>query len=108
MAKDQDIPADASVTYDSGNHAGPPDLRFIHYNDVYHVEQGSREPVGGIARFQTLCDRYRDDAEFAGQPEVMTLFSGDAFNPSLESSVTKGRHMVPVLNMLRTSVSCLG
>lgn len=28
------------------------------------------------------------------------LFSGDAFNPSLESSVTKGGHMVPVLNNL--------
>jgi 2',3'-cyclic-nucleotide 2'-phosphodiesterase (5'-nucleotidase family) len=38
----------------------------------------------------------------------MTLFSGDAFNPSLESSVTKGKHMVPALNELQTSVACLG
>ena len=38
----------------------------------------------------------------------MTLFSGDAFNPSLESSVTKGKHMVPALNALETTVSCLG
>ncbi|KAL8945600.1 MAG: hypothetical protein Q9222_007879, partial [Ikaeria aurantiellina] len=30
----------------------------------------------------------------------MVLFSGDAYNPSLESSVTKGAHMVPVLNGL--------
>lgn len=108
MAKDEEVPPDESLTYDSGNHNGPPDLRFIHYNDVYHVEQGSREPVGGIARFQTVCNYYQKDARFAGQPEVMTLFSGDAFNPSLESSVTKGRHMVPVMNMLGTSISCLG
>jgi len=39
---------------------------------------------------------------------VMTLFSGDAFNPSLESSVTKGKHMVPALNALETTVACLG
>jgi hypothetical protein len=69
----------------------PPDLRILHYNDVYHVEPGSREPVGGIARFQTLCNLYASSSEkYAGQPELVTLFSGDAFNPSLESSVTKG------------------
>lgn len=97
-----------STTFDSGNHHGPPDLRFIHYNDVYHVEAGSAEPVGGVPRFKTLCQYYKDDAQFQGLPEVMTLFSGDAFNPSLESSVTKGKHMVPALNELQTSVACLG
>lgn len=79
-----------SETY-SDRRDGTPDLRLIHYNDVYHVEPGSREPVGGIARFQTLCDYYRNDERFHGQPGLLTLFSGDAFNPSLESSVTKGR-----------------
>ena len=108
MAREEEPPPSESTTHDSGNHSGAPDLRFVHYNDVYHVEQGSREPVGGIARFLTVCDYYRDDAKFADQPELMTLFSGDAFNPSLESSVTKGRHMVPVMNILRTTVSCLG
>lgn len=47
--------------------------------------------MGGIARFQTLCNSYASsDEKYAGQPELVTLFSGDAFNPSLESSVTKG------------------
>jgi hypothetical protein len=89
--------APESVTYSSGrlsntnsNEVPPPDLRILHYNDVYHVEPGSREPVGGIARFQTLCNLYARDEKFAGQSELLTLFSGDAFNPSLESSVTKG------------------
>lgn len=82
--------AQASIIYDSGNNGGPPQLRFIHYNDVYHVEPGSRDPVGGIARFQTQCQYYRYDESFRDLPEVVTLFSGDAFNPSLESSVTKG------------------
>ena len=97
-----------STTYSSSTANGPPDLRLIHYNDVYHVEPGSRDPVGGIPRFKTLCDYYQHDARFSGQPDCLTLFSGDAFNPSLESSVTKGKHMVPVLNLINTSVACLG
>ncbi|KAK1146196.1 hypothetical protein N8T08_003286 [Aspergillus melleus] len=87
---------------------GTPDLRLIHYNDVYHVEAGSAEPVGGVSRFQSVINYYRSDARFAGQPDPLTFFSGDAFNPSLESTVTKGRHMVPFLNKAGTDVACLG
>jgi hypothetical protein len=42
------------------------------------------------ARFQTLVNYYRDDERFKDQPKVLTFFSGDAFNPSIESSITKG------------------
>ncbi|KXT01928.1 hypothetical protein AC578_2548 [Pseudocercospora eumusae] len=99
---------DESITYSSGaDTSNPPDLRFLHYNDVYHVEPGSREPVGGIARFQTLCNAYHSSPGQAG-PELLTFFSGDAFNPSLESSVTKGKHMLSPLNNIRTDVACLG
>jgi 5'-nucleotidase len=72
------------------NPTTPPDLRLLHYNDVYHIDAGTAEPVGGIARFQTLVNYYRDDQRFKDQPKLLTFFSGDAFNPSLESSVTKG------------------
>ncbi|KAI9764306.1 MAG: hypothetical protein M1840_008524 [Geoglossum simile] len=85
-----------------------PDLRFLHYNDVYHIESGSRDPVGGAARFQSLVNHYRSDSSFAGKPALLTFFSGDAFNPSLESSVTKGKHMIPVLNGIGTDVACVG
>ncbi|KAJ5117007.1 hypothetical protein N7456_001355 [Penicillium angulare] len=96
-----------SVTYAS-DRIGAPDLRLIHYNDVYHVESGSAEPIGGVARFQSLVNYYRESPRFADQPNILTFFSGDAFNPSLESSVTKGRHMVPFLNKIGTDVACLG
>jgi len=104
----------------------PPDLRLLHYNDVYHIEyapspakemggitdhtfrSGSAEPVGGVARFQTVVKEYRLSPRYADQPSLLTLFSGDAFNPSLESSVTKGRHMVPFLNAVGTDVACVG
>jgi len=54
----------------------PPDLRLMHYNDVYHVDASSSEPVGGIARFITLCKYYRGDAKFRAQSELVTFFSG--------------------------------
>ncbi|KAJ5308580.1 hypothetical protein PENANT_c044G01168 [Penicillium antarcticum] len=96
-----------SVTYCS-DRTGSPDLRLIHYNDVYHVEAGSAEPIGGISRFQSLVNYYRSHPHFAGHPDILTFFSGDAFNPSIESTITKGRHMVPFLNTVGTDVACVG
>ncbi|CAK7207090.1 hypothetical protein SEUCBS139899_009898 [Sporothrix eucalyptigena] len=86
----------------------PPDLRILHFNDVYHLDPSSAEPVGGAARFQTAVEEYRSADRFKDQSDLITLFSGDAFNPSLESSVTKGSHMVPILNRLGTACACVG
>ncbi|KAI6887840.1 Metallo-dependent phosphatase, partial [Hortaea werneckii] len=108
MAPDNELLPGESITHSAIDKSGPPHLRLLHYNDVYHVEAGSRDPVGGTARFKTLCDYYQKDAKFIEQPQLLTLFSGDAFNPSLESSVTKGKHMVPMLNLVKTDVACLG
>jgi hypothetical protein len=72
------------------------------------IRSGSAEPVGGAARFQTLVNHYRSYPEYADQPALLTFFSGDAFNPSLESTVTKGRHMVPFLNEAGIDVACVG
>lgn len=55
-----------------------------------------------------MVNHYRYHPKFAGQPEILTFFSGDAFNPSLESCVTKGRHMVPFLNKAGTNIACMG
>ena len=48
-----------------------------------------RDPVGGAARFVSVINEFRDKERYSGQVELITLFSGDAFNPSIESSVTK-------------------
>jgi len=74
---------------------------------VYHIDTSSAEPVGGIARFKTLCNEYRKGARFNGQPGLLTLFSGDAFNPSLESSVTKGKSsLIPPDLSIRHAEKC--
>ena len=88
---------DEEVIVFGEDHSNPPDLRLLHYNDVYHVDASSAEPVGGIARFMTVVKHYRDSEDFRDQSQLVSLFSGDAWNPSLESSVTKG--MSCVLNL---------
>lgn len=83
-------------------------MTILHFNDVYNVEPRKKEPVGGIARFVTRVRELKQEAVSRGEPEAMCLFSGDAFNPSLTSTVTKGRHMVPALNAVGIDVACYG
>lgn len=45
-----------SVTYASDRH-GSPDLRLIHYNDVYHVEYDRFPPRGRAELTDILLDR---------------------------------------------------
>ncbi|KAI0241879.1 hypothetical protein L0F63_004273 [Massospora cicadina] len=81
---------------------------ILHFNDVYHIEEGRVEPVGGAARFKGELSRVfstlKRDAPLSTD-EPLVLFSGDAFNPSTQSTITKGSHMdfdfgVPVLEDL--------
>ncbi|KAG9649205.1 Metallo-dependent phosphatase, partial [Aureobasidium melanogenum] len=85
-----------------------PVIRFLHFNDVYRLEPSEHDPIGGVTRFQSLCNHYRHDSKYHEQPELITLFSGDGFGPSLESSVTKGAHMVPILNNVPVAAACVG
>ena len=68
----------------------------------------SQEPAGGAGRFQTIVNYYRDDEKFKDQVKMITVFSGDAYNPSTESAVTRGGHMVPILNNIGTDIACVG
>jgi 5'-nucleotidase len=49
-----------------------------------------------VSKFGGLLDSVR--AQWQNDPDGktngLTLFSGDAFSPSMESSVTRGNHMV--------------
>lgn len=51
-------------------------ISIIHFNDVYNVEEQSREPLGGAARFKTALKSFSDR-----QPLI--LFSGDILAPSI-------------------------
>ncbi|KAJ2394941.1 hypothetical protein GGI05_001817, partial [Coemansia sp. RSA 2603] len=62
-------------------------------------------PVGGAARFGSIMHSLQKDES---KPPALTLFSGDAYFPSLESSISRGEHMLPVLNALNIDVSTFG
>lgn len=51
-------------------------LTIFHFNDVYNVEPGTIEPLGGAARLVTAVKGARSS-------NPMVLFSGDCLNPSL-------------------------
>jgi len=74
---------------------------IIHFNDVYEIQPVKRGKYGGAARVATLIK------ELGGQ-ENLILFSGDAFSPSIMSSVFKGKQMVDVFNRLGLDYATFG
>ncbi|CAG8700457.1 11987_t:CDS:2, partial [Dentiscutata heterogama] len=80
-------------------------LKILHFNDIYHLSPQKHEPVGGAARFATAIKEFRES--YGGENSCI-FFSGDAFNPSVESSVSKGTHMVPAMNAFGIDAACLG
>lgn len=113
------------------------ELHLIHFNDVYEIAARAAEPVGGAPRFAHLVARLTAAAEaqpthaggagsgssgggagsgssgdggggVGGGRGALVLFSGDSLSPSLMSTITKGAHMVPVLNGLHVNAACLG
>eukprot|EP00922_Rhytidocystis_sp_ex-Travisia-forbesii_P028850 GHVS01042283.1.p1 GENE.GHVS01042283.1~~GHVS01042283.1.p1 ORF type:complete len:658 (-),score=70.28 GHVS01042283.1:144-2117(-) len=85
-------------------------ITILHFNDIYNIQPfvsgsssstNASDSQGGVSRFITAL------REHSGE-HPLTLFSGDAFNPSLMSTHTRGRHMVPFLNMLRIHTAVFG
>jgi 5'-nucleotidase len=76
-------------------------ITIVHFNDVYNIEPGTQEPVGGAARFVTAVQRLSDR-------NPLILFSGDALNPSLMSTVTLGHQMIPILNAIGVHCALYG
>lgn len=54
-------------------------LNILHFNDVYNIESGTQEPVGGAARFLTALKSFK-------HLDPMVLFSGDIFAPSFSNT----------------------
>ena len=75
-------------------------LSLLHFNDVYRVtpQKISSQPPETIdvTQFTALLHDLRDQWTLRddGKRDGLVLFSGDVFSPSIESSVTRGSHMV--------------
>lgn len=81
--------------------SSPTPITIVHFNDVYCVDARGSEPIGGAARFVTGVKQLSNK-------RPLVLFSGDCFSPSAMSNVTKGRHMVPVLNEVDVKAAVIG
>eukprot|EP00906_Rhabdomonas_costata_P011405 RCo016233 len=82
-----------------------PAFSILHFNDCHCLVPSKVNGVlsGGVARFGTVLRQKR-----AGSSDCLLLFSGDCFNPSLISTVTKGRHVCPILKALKVDCAVYG
>ncbi|KAJ7270316.1 Metallo-dependent phosphatase [Mycena rebaudengoi] len=98
-----------------GTISGTTILNIAHFNDVYQVSDqkiypGGKEETINVTKFATsLFDitstwKERED----GSRDGLTVFSGDVFSPSIESSVTRGRHLPPIMNRLGVDIGVVG
>ena len=79
-------------------------LRLLHFNDVYNIEENHVSPFAGAARFSARLQAVSK----ASDGEPLIVFSGDLFNPSMMSTVHRGKQMVDVINCLGVQVACHG
>lgn len=73
------------------------ELRILHFNDVYRVgPQKLHQGTIDVTQFAEMLNGLRNDWRLRedGSRDGLVLFSGDLFAPSVESSVTRGSHMV--------------
>ena len=89
-------------------------LNILHFNDVYRVQPFKLSPKSpetiDVTQWAAMLDdvRGRWPVRPDGARDGLVLFSGDVFSPSVESSVTRGSHMVPVMNAIAPDVSLTG
>ena len=76
-------------------------LTIIHINDVYRIlPKGDR---GGMAKLASVINTEKSKKE-----HVVVTHGGDAFSPSLLSSVDQGKHMVDMLNQVGVDLFAVG
>lgn len=78
-----------------------PVLRILHFNDVYDIQPNDKNGDYGAYYFKAHLDQHRND-------RTITLFSGDAFSPSILSTLFDGWQMVHCLNEFHIDAACYG
>ncbi|KAF8322522.1 Metallo-dependent phosphatase [Clavulina sp. PMI_390] len=83
-------------------------LNLLHFNDVYRVSKQKLQSGDTIdvCQFAERVNVLR--SAWPKESGGLLLFSGDLFSPSVESSVTRGSHMVPVINMIAPDIALTG
>ncbi|KDQ14262.1 hypothetical protein BOTBODRAFT_187919 [Botryobasidium botryosum FD-172 SS1] len=69
-------------------------------------EPHNRRPTIDVTHFAGLFSEVQN--KWPDPKDGLVLFSGDVFNPSIESAITRGSHMVPVINQLKVDAAVIG
>ena len=78
-------------------------LNIIHFNDVYNITENKKDICGGASRFMTAINKLKQLT-----PKPLVFFSGDFLSPSNISTVTKGEHMISVMNSFGITCAMIG
>ncbi|KAL4954639.1 Metallo-dependent phosphatase-like protein [Aspergillus filifer] len=92
------------------------EVQFVHFNDVVSFIQPHECPRPNYRQYHvpspSLLTRFlnlrRDFAASNPNSQTFTVFSGDAFSPSLEASVLKGEQALPLLDLIGIDIGCYG
>jgi hypothetical protein len=86
-----------------------PSISLLHFNDVYRVQPQKLSPESpdtiDVTQFAQMVNDIRESWKKSSK-EGLVLFSGDLFAPSVESSVTRGTHMVRDFALFITPMRC--
>ena len=82
-------------------------ISILHFNDAYRVQPqklSSKSPdTIDVTQFAQMVSDVRESWKNSSK-EGLVFFSGDLFSPSVESSVTRGTHMVCVSTLCIVSI----
>jgi len=81
--------------------AAKPDFAILHSIDVTEIQPVHHGKQGGAARVATLVKQLDDG-------NLILTFGGDAFSPSIMSSIFKGKQVVDVFNHIGMDVAVFG
>ncbi len=76
-------------------------LTILTFNDIYDVN--AQNGYLGVAGLKTLLDKERQTSD-----RYITTVNGDFLSPSIYSSVSKGKHMIDIFNLLEVDVVTFG
>ncbi|THU76170.1 Metallo-dependent phosphatase [Dendrothele bispora CBS 962.96] len=89
-------------------------LNIVHWNDVYNISPQKPNPQSSetfdVSQFAQIVNdiRAKWSVDPDGKKNGLSFFSGDLFSPSVESSITRGSQMVPVMNYIAPDVALAG
>lgn len=74
-------------------------VTVLHLNDIYNADKS--------AKFLFQWKQVKQEEEEKGR-SCLSFFSGDAWSPSIMTTIVRGKQMVPVLNAMKLNAACLG